>query len=114
MKKYFQSFNFYRNEKIIEEKTLHQRGKKIVDSFDFYINSQLNSRLGGFQKVVSEKVSPYLNNIFKMITAKSKGSETNLAQIMFSLGNQNVDGKRVPLGFAKRSLPHFTKDDNSP
>lgn len=53
MKKYFQSFNFYRNEKIIEEKTLHQRGKKIVDSFDFYINSQLNSRLGGFQKVVS-------------------------------------------------------------
>lgn len=64
--------------------------------------------------MVSEKVSPYLNNIFKMITAKSKGSETNLAQIMFSLGNQNVDGKRVPLGFAKRSLPHFTKDDNSP
>lgn len=55
-----------------------------------------------------------MNNIFKMITAKSKGSETNLAQIMFSLGNQNVDGKRVPLGFAKRSLPHFTKDDNSP
>lgn len=63
---------------------------------------------------MSEKVSPYLNNIFKMITAKSKGSETNLAQIMFSLGNQNVDGKRVPLGFAKRSLPHFSKDDNSP
>lgn len=49
-----------------------------------------------------------------MITAKSKGSETNLAQIMFSLGNQNVDGKRCPLGFAKRALPHFCKDDNSP
>jgi DNA-directed RNA polymerase II subunit RPB1 len=63
---------------------------------------------------VAGEVSPYLNNIFKMITAKSKGSETNLAQIMFSLGNQNVDGKRVPLGFAKRALPHFPKDDNSP
>jgi len=49
-----------------------------------------------------------------MITSKSKGSETNLAQIMFSLGNQNVDGKRCPLAFAKRALPHFCKDDNSP
>lgn len=45
-----------------------------MDSFEFNINSQLNSKLGGFQKVVAQKVSPYLNNIFKMITAKSKGS----------------------------------------
>lgn len=66
------------------------------------------------QKIVSEKVSPYLNCIYKMITAKSKGSETNLTQIMFCLGNQNVDGRRCPLGFARRALPHFSKDDNSP
>jgi hypothetical protein len=45
-----------------------------MDSFEFYINSQLNSRLGLFQKAVANKVSPYLNNIFKMITSKSKGS----------------------------------------
>jgi DNA-directed RNA polymerase II subunit RPB1 len=66
------------------------------------------------QRIVSERVSPYLNCIYKMITAKSKGSETNLTQIMFSLGNQNVDGRRCPLGFARRALPHFSKDDNSP
>ena len=45
-----------------------------MDSFEFNVNSQLNSKLGNFQKVVANKVSPYLNNIFKMITAKSKGS----------------------------------------
>jgi len=33
---------------------------------------------------------------------------------MFCLGNQNVDGRRCPLGFSRRALPHFRKDDNSP
>lgn len=78
------------------------------------MNSKLNNFLGRAQKIVKDKVSPYHNNIFKMITAKSKGSETNLAQILIFVGNQNVDGKRCPLGFAKRALPHFSKDDNSP
>ena len=99
---------------MIEEENLHQKGKRILDSYEFYINSKLNNFLGRAQKIVKDKVSPYHNNIFKMITAKSKGSETNLAQIMIFVGNQNVDGKRCPLGFAKRALPHFTRDDNSP
>ena len=49
-----------------------------------------------------------------MIAPRSKGSETNLAQILCCLGNQNIDGKRCPLGFDGRSLPHFNKGDNSP
>jgi DNA-directed RNA polymerase II subunit RPB1 len=75
---------------------------------------ELNNSLSIMQKILSEKVSSHKNNIYKMITAKSKGSETNLAQIMFCLGNQNVDGQRVPLGFSQRALPHFRKNDNSP
>jgi DNA-directed RNA polymerase II subunit RPB1 len=85
-----------------------------MDSFEYNVNVNLNSKLNTVQKIVQSKVSPYLNNIYKMIAAKSKGSETNLTQILFSLGNQNVDGKRCPLGFARRALPHFNKDDNSP
>lgn len=85
-----------------------------MDSYEYNINANLNNRLGKAQQIVKEKVSPYSNNIFKMVTAKSKGSETNLAQIMFLVGNQNIDGKRCPLGFSKRALPHFCKDDNSP
>ena len=86
-----------------------------MDSFEYNINLQLNSRLSSsMQKIITEKVSPYLNCIYKMITARSKGSETNLTQILFSLGNQNVDGRRCPLGFNRRALPHFSKDDNSP
>ena len=86
----------------------------MMDSFEYNLNATLNNRLSSMGKIVSENVSPYLNCIYKMITAKSKGSETNLTQILFCLGNQNVDGKRCPLGFSRRALPHFSKDDNSP
>jgi DNA-directed RNA polymerase II subunit RPB1 len=30
------------------------------------------------------------------------------------LGQQNVDGKRIPYGFDSRTLPHFNKFDDSP
>jgi len=30
------------------------------------------------------------------------------------VGQQNVEGKRIPFGFVDRSLPHFTKDDYGP
>jgi DNA-directed RNA polymerase II subunit RPB1 len=30
------------------------------------------------------------------------------------VGQQNVEGKRIPYGFQKRTLPHFTKDDYGP
>ena len=33
---------------------------------------------------------------------------------MACVGQQNVEGKRIPFGFSKRSLPHFTKDDYGP
>ena len=30
------------------------------------------------------------------------------------VGQQNVEGKRIPFGFGGRTLPHFTKDDYGP
>ena len=30
------------------------------------------------------------------------------------MGQQNVEGKRIPFGFRKRTLPHFIKDDYGP
>jgi len=33
---------------------------------------------------------------------------------MACCGQQNVEGKRIPFGFADRSLPHFTKFDYGP
>lgn len=30
------------------------------------------------------------------------------------MGQQNVEGKRIPFGFKHRTLPHFIKDDYGP
>merc|ERR1711871_974253 len=46
-----------------------------------------------------------------MVTAGSKGSFVNIAQIIALVGQQVVSGGRIPYGFRKRSLPHFPKDD---
>jgi len=85
-----------------------------MESFEVHLNQKLNDMLGICNKVVVEEISPYKNNIYKMIWAKSKGSETNLTQIVGMLANQNVEGRRIPEGFAKRTLPHFCKYDKSP
>lgn len=54
------------------------------------------------------------NNIIKMVTSGSKGSFINISQMMACVGQQNVEGKRIPFGFVGRTLPHFSKDDYGP
>ena len=49
-----------------------------------------------------------------MVTAGSKGSFINISQMIACVGQQNVEGKRIPFGFNGRTLPHFTKDDLGP
>jgi DNA-directed RNA polymerase II subunit RPB1 len=49
-----------------------------------------------------------------MVNAGSKGSDLNISFMISCLGQQNVDGKRIPYGFENRTLPHYTKFDDSP
>ncbi len=53
------------------------------------------------------------NRFVVMFNAGSKGSEINIQQMTACLGQQNVDGKRIPYGFEHRTLPHYTKYDDS-
>ena len=55
------------------------------------------------------------NNRFLMIVnSGSKGSLINISQMMSCVGQQNVEGKRIPYGYDSRTLPHFSKYDDSP
>jgi DNA-directed RNA polymerase II subunit RPB1 len=54
------------------------------------------------------------NNLKAMVAAGSKGSFINIAQMTACVGQQNVEGKRIPFGFTNRTLPHFLKDDYGP
>ena len=49
-----------------------------------------------------------------MVNAGSKGSILNIAQMVSCLGQQNVDGKRIPYGYEDRTLPCYPKYDDSP
>ncbi|KAF4125176.1 DNA-directed RNA polymerase II subunit RPB1 [Geosmithia morbida] len=54
------------------------------------------------------------NNAVTMADSGSKGSSINISQMSALVGQQMVEGKRIPFGFKYRTLPHFTKDDYSP
>ena len=49
-----------------------------------------------------------------MVNSRIKGKSLNIAQMISCLGQQNVDGKRIPYGFENRTLPHYNKYDDSP
>lgn len=53
------------------------------------------------------------NNFMVMANAGSKGSKLNITQISGILGQQSIDGKRVPNLFNNRTLPHFFKSNSS-
>ena len=67
-----------------------------MESLEVKINEHLNKSLKDAKNIIEDTISPYQNSLYKMIWAKSKGNETNLTQILGMLGNQNVDGKRLP------------------
>ncbi|CAH9094797.1 unnamed protein product [Cuscuta epithymum] len=96
-------------EKLLEA----EPGRTVQESFENKVNQVLNKArddAGTF----AEKSLAESNNLKAMVTAGSKGSFINISQMTACVGQQNVEGKRIPLGFIQRTLPHFSKDDNGP
>ncbi|CAK7355676.1 unnamed protein product [Dovyalis caffra] len=60
------------------------------------------------------RVNQVLNKARDDAGSRSKGSFINISQMTACVGQQNVEGKRIPYGFIDRTLPHFTKDDYGP
>ena len=89
---------------------LTQPGKNMIDSFERNVNTELNKARDKVGLLVQESIS-YKNHLKNMVSAGSKGNPTNISQIIAFLGQQNLEGKRIPFGFYKRTLPHFLKDD---
>jgi DNA-directed RNA polymerase II subunit RPB1 len=53
-----------------------------------------------------------LNRIVQMVDSGSKGSEANITQMVATLGQQLIEGKRVQYTLQDRTLPHFTRYDD--
>jgi len=88
-------------------------GKTNVEEFETQVNNILNKASSEAGKIGLESLSKD-NRFVVMVNAGSKGSDLNISQMISCLGQQNVDGKRIPYGFDQRTLPHFAKYDDSP
>jgi len=96
-----------------DNKLQQQPGKSMMESLEFLINSKLNNAVAVIGKSVKESLKD-TNYLRRMVVSGSKGGDLNIAQMVGCVGQQNVEGKRIPFGFYNRTLPHFTKDDFSP
>ncbi len=88
-------------------------GNTLRQTFENQVNRILNDardKTGGSAK----RSLTEFNNFKVMVVAGSKGSDINVSQVIACVGQQNVEGKRIPFGFRKRTLPHFIKDDYGP
>jgi DNA-directed RNA polymerase II subunit RPB1 len=90
-----------------------QPGRTMIESFEQYVNKVLNTARDHAGMAAQESLTER-NSVKAMVTAGSKGSFINISQIIACVGQQNVEGKRIPYGFKRRSLPHFSKDDLGP
>ena len=86
-------------------------GKTNKQEFEDRINTALNKARDeagdvGLKSLAAE------NRLVSMVRAGSKGNNINIAQMLACLGQQNPEGKRIPLGFNDRTLPHYKKYDD--
>ena len=77
------------------------------------MNSILNKTLNDTGRIGLSNLDQK-NRATDMVNSGSKGKIINIGQMVACLGQQNVDGKRIPYGYKDRTLPHFKKFDDSP
>jgi DNA-directed RNA polymerase II subunit RPB1 len=87
--------------------------KSIEEEFEKKVNNLLNKAISEAGKIGLKSLDKS-NRMTNMVSAGSKGKSINIAQMIACLGQQNVDGKRIPNSYNNRSLPHFPKYDISP
>ncbi|KAJ2692634.1 DNA-directed RNA polymerase II core subunit rpo21, partial [Coemansia spiralis] len=88
-------------------------GMTMKETFEAHVNLALGKARTDAGKQVLNRLKD-TNNVAQMSLAGSKGSSINISQMAACVGQQNVEGKRIPFGFKYRTLPHFAKDDYSP
>ena len=116
--------------KAVNEKHIIETKKKVVDitkkvhlnifenltkDIEAAYEAKIGSILGKASEIIREDTTKLLdmdNRLKYIVSSGSKGSPINIAQMCCLLDQQRIDGKRIPLGFSNRSLPHYSKYDN--
>ncbi|KAL4512347.1 hypothetical protein ABPG72_005349 [Tetrahymena utriculariae] len=105
----YQSIIFTNSIGKLDMQTVSDR-KKLVEAEISKTLNQVREDIGSN----CNKQLPPTNGPLIMATCGSKGSATNLSQMIGCVGQQIIGGRRVPNGFTGRTLPHFEKDEIFP
>ena len=92
---------------------INESSKDNNTQFEIQILKSLNQAIGNAGNIGIEQL-PSNNRLLNIIESGSKGSNLNIGQMIACVGQQSVDGKRIPYGFTDRTLPHFHKFDDGP
>jgi DNA-directed RNA polymerase beta' subunit len=87
-------------------------GRTNQEEFEGKLMGALNKATSEAGKIGLKSLSS-INRMTNMVKAGSKGSDTNVSQMIAALGQQAIEGKRVPNGFQHRTLPHYKRFDDS-
>ena len=87
-------------------------GRSNQEEFESKVMGTLNKAVGDAGKIGLKSLAD-TNRMTNMVKAGSKGSDVNVSQMIAVLGQQAIEGKRVPNGFQHRTLPHFKRFDDS-
>ena len=88
-------------------------GNSLRQTFENMVNGLLNGARDNTGSSAQRSLSDF-NQFKAMVISGAKGSSINISQVIACVGQQNVEGKRIPFGFKHRTLPHFIKDDYGP
>jgi len=92
---------------------VNKTGKSNLEEFETQVNNILNKASNDAGKAGIRSLDKE-NRFVSIVTSGSKGNELNISQMISCLGQQNVDGKRIPYGYTNRTLPHFKQFDDTP
>ncbi|XP_060520188.1 DNA-directed RNA polymerase III subunit RPC1 [Cylas formicarius] len=98
---------------MVQGKLTTQPGCTVEESLEAVLLKELSDiREQAGQACVAEL--PSTNSPLIMALSGSKGSFINISQMIACVGQQALNGKRVPNGFDDRSLPHFPHHSKTP
>jgi DNA-directed RNA polymerase II subunit RPB1 len=86
-------------------------GKSNQDEFESQVFGKLNKAIEELGKLGQQALARE-NRLISMLKAGSKGSTINVSQMVACVGQQNIEGRRIPYGFTDRTLPHYKKFDD--
>jgi DNA-directed RNA polymerase II subunit RPB1 len=88
-------------------------GKTINEHFESVVHQTLDKIRDDIGSLILKNLDDR-NSMFTMYSSGAKGKPENIGQVLGIIGQQSINGKRIPKNFKSRTLPHFPKFDDGP